>query len=160
MLLDGHYLDCIVAVGHDAGQHLVLEFGVSAHAFALLRHADVTFVDKQRTGVGHEATHFPLERLLGSPHLSRENLGLLVLHHSCGIGRDAFTHSAFPVYEHLVELSVMQSFGLELYFPYTVADGFKCVFHIFLPFGEVADEGYAGCVRSPFAEHPSGGGAV
>ena len=46
VLLDGHDLDGVVAVGGDARQHLGAEFVVAAHLFLLLSHADVAFVDE------------------------------------------------------------------------------------------------------------------
>ncbi len=46
MLLNSHDLYGIVAVGMNAREHQILELPVSAHAFALLRHADVALIDQ------------------------------------------------------------------------------------------------------------------
>ena len=46
VFLDGHYLYGIVAVGGDARKHVVAEFGICAHPFALLGHADVALIYK------------------------------------------------------------------------------------------------------------------
>ena len=156
MLLYGHYLYGVVAVSHDAGQHVGAEFVVGAHALVLLGHAYVALVDEQRLGVGHEAVGVaPLEALVGLPHLGREDGRLFVLHHARGVGGDAFAHTAGPVHHHLVELSVADVTRSQVQLPHAaVAEASGAVFQLFLPVGEVADEHDVGGVWRPFAEYP------
>ena len=136
MLLYGHDLDGVVAVGGDARQNLCAEVGVGAHAFFLLRHAYVALVDEQGLSVGLEALVGPAERLGGSVDLCGEYVGRGVLDYSRGIGRDAFVFAAGPLYEHLVELSVVHGAGSEMAFPYsrqTAVEAFELVLRDGLP---------------------------
>ena len=102
MFLDSHNLYGVVSVGFNAGKHLILELGVGAHTLTLLRHANVAFVDEQRLGIGYKAFHFPFIWSFRSPHLSREYLGFLILHHTCSVCRNAHTGTPFPTHNHLI----------------------------------------------------------
>ena len=111
MLLNGHDLNVIVAVPGYAGQNIVFEFGVGAHLFGILRHADVALVDEQGILLGTELGLFPDVGFLWGPYLSREYLGLLVLHHALGPGRNALAFSPIPLDMNLVKIAVFHGFG-------------------------------------------------
>ncbi len=132
MLLYGHHLYGVVAVGGDSGKYLVAEFDIGSHLLLLLGHADMAFVDEQRASVGVELLDFPL---IGGrlPHLRGENLGLVILHHPVGVGRDAVTLATRPVYPHLVELAVFQGLGRQFKLPDPVANERQLVAGAFLP---------------------------
>ncbi len=57
MLLNGHDLDGVVAVGRYARQGFRAELLIASHLFLLLCHADMAFVDKQRIHIGAEILH-------------------------------------------------------------------------------------------------------
>ena len=88
-------------------------------------------------------------------------MGVLVLYDTCGIGGDAFTLTAIPAHQHLVEFAVVQVVGFHLQLPDAVGFGLEGIFLQLFPFREIADEGYRGGIWCPFAEYPSAvGGAV
>ena len=101
VLLDSHDLDGVVAVLGDARENEVTEFGICAYPLLLLGHTDMALIYEQRACVGAETLHLPFVRL-GRPHLGGEHMGVLVLHHARGIGRDTFTAATVPVHDHLV----------------------------------------------------------
>ena len=156
VLLNGHDLDGIVAsLGH-AGQHVVLELCVAAHFLSILSHTDVALVDEQRTFLGLKAVFLPHIGLGRIPHLGRENLRLIVLHHAAAPCRNALAFTAVPLHLHLVELAVLQVLFLQTQLP--VAGAFNALAAVVLVLGpvvEVADEIDVGSVRCPLAEHPS-----
>ena len=145
MLLYGHNLYGVVAVFLYAGQHVFAEFLVCSHAFLLLAHTYVTFVDEQRRGVGLEALVVPCKGAFGGIDLGREDVCVGVLHHTCGVGRYAFAAAAGPFYKHLVELSVGDGVGREGAFPYArqaPAGAAEPELRQGFPAREVADECY------------------
>ena len=117
MLLYGHYLYGVVAVGGNTRQNVFAELIICAYSFALLRHAYVAFVYQKRFGIGHESLHFPFVWFLRTPYLGREYVCLLILDHPVGIGRNTLAASAFPADIHFVQISVAQGCGRELYLP-------------------------------------------
>ena len=153
MLLDGHDLDGVVAVGGDAWEYAVTELGVGADAFGLLGHADVALVDEERPRVGGEVLDGPAEGGV-LPYLGGEDVGLGVLDHSGGVGGDAEALTSGPVDAHFVELAVVDFVVGDVNFPYAVAQGVELEFGELFPVGKVADEVYLGGIGCPFAERP------
>ena len=96
VLLNGHNLDAVIAVAGNVRQYFFLKFEVAAHLLFLLGHADVAFINQQRSGVGLEGALLEFIGFLRSPYLCAEDFGLLVLHHAVGPGRNAFSLSAVP----------------------------------------------------------------
>ena len=157
MLLNGHDLNGVVAVGSDARQHLGAELVVGAHPLLVLGHAYVALIYEQRRRVGLEARVLGPIGFVGTPHLRREYARLLVLHHARGIGRYALTHAAVPVHMQLKQLAMVHSSPGQLEFP--VALGARLavhlVVHAFLPVAEVAHQHNARGVGRPLAHHPA-----
>ena len=154
MLLDGHDLDGIVAVGNDARQYVHTEFLIGTHTLAVLRHADVALVDEQRARVGHKVLDLELVGLFGCPHLGREDVGLLVLNHARGIGRDALAFSALPVHAQLVQVAVVHGALGQNDFPIAVVQPFQLVGGTLAPVIELADQINLSRIGGPFTEHP------
>ncbi len=155
MLLDGHDLYGVVAVLGHAWQHVVAELHVGAHLLGVLAHAHVALVDEQRVLLRPEASLLPHVGHGGVPHLRGEYLRLVVLHHTAAPGGYALALASVPVDAHLVQLSVLQVFLLQLQLP--VARAFyalAAVALILAPVVEVADEVDVGGVGCPLAEHP------
>ena len=119
MFLDGHYLDGIIAVGGDAGQNVDTEFIVGSHAFALLGHTDVAFVDEKRLYVGLEIIDRPAVGMLGIPHLGREQMSLFVLNNAGGVGGYSFALASVPFHHHLVMVAVVQAIGRKRQLPHS-----------------------------------------
>ena len=157
MLLNRHHLYGIVAVGGDTGENLVAELDIASDLLLLLGHTDMALIYKQRTGIRHEFLDFPFVRG-GLPHLCGENLCMLILNDTVGIGGNTVTLSAGPMHPHLVELAVFQSLGGELHLPHPVADRCELEFGAFLPAGEISHQTYGSGIRGPFAEHPAATG--
>ncbi len=159
VFLNGHNLDCIITVGCYTRQDEVAEFSVCADTLSFLCHADMAFIDHERTSVGAETAHFPFVRFR-RPYLSRENFGLFVLNHAGRVGGNSFALSAVPADHHLVEVAVVDVVRLQLYFPDTIFLWLKGIFLHDLPFGKIADKSDCSGIRCPFAEHPSSVGCV
>ncbi len=158
MFLDGHDLDGVVAVGGDARQHVGAELLVAAYLLFLLCHAYVAFIDQQRSGVGAEIGVGPCEMAVRGIHFGGEYVCVGVLHHTVGIGGNAFAASAVPVHHHFIPLPVADGFGRERGFPDTagaVVDAVQGILGSLLPAVEIANEVYGGGVGSPFAEGPA-----
>ena len=157
MLLDGHDLDAVVTIFVYAGQDVLTELVVRSHAFLVLCHTDMAFVDEQRRGIRAEFLHLPLVGFLtGHPHLCREYLRIGILHHTgspCGY---AFALSPFPTDEEFVQLSVLQALGRQFDFPGTVAlgDAFHRITRFGFPVVEFADDINLGGVGSPLTQEP------
>ncbi len=160
MLLDGHDLYGIIAALDHAWQHVEPEFLVGAHSLFVLCHAYVAFIDEQRRHIGHEVVHFHLIRLGRSPHLCRENLRLLVLHHACGIGWDALAAAAIPVHHELEQVAVGHGVLGQLELPVAVAHRLHVIRCTLAPAVELAYDKDVGGIRRPFAQHPALGGVV
>ena len=155
MLLNGHNLYAVVAVGNDARQHVLAELVVGTHLFGIFAHTDVALIYEQGVFLGAESLFLPLVRS-GVPHLSREYLGLVVLYYAAHPGRYSLTLATVPVYAHLVEVAVLHGFRGQLQLPVACSfDAFSLVSLVFLPVVEVADEVYLRSVGCPLAEHPS-----
>ena len=155
MLLDGHHLDGIVAVGLDARQHLVLKFAVGAHLLGILSHTYVTLIDEQRGTVGLEGFLLEHIRMFGIPHLCREYLGLLVLHHALTPGWDALSFAAVPLDLHLIQVTMLNGLFREFEFPVACSlDALALVSRSLLPVVEVAHEEDLRGIGCPFAEYP------
>ena len=92
MLLDGHDLNAIIAIGNDAWQYIVLKLSISAHLLGILSHSDVALVDEEWIHLSPESLLLPSVRSW-IPHLRREYLGLLILHHALCPGRYALAFS-------------------------------------------------------------------
>ena len=156
MLLDGHYLNAVVAIGSHSGQDIVAELSIGADALLVLSHADVALVDEERVGSGAELLHLPLISLLGVPHLSAEDVCLFILHHSCSPCRYAFSLTAFPMHDELEEGAMAEGLVLDFQFPVAgAADASHGIAGTFLPSVEVAHHEDVDGIGSPFAQHPS-----
>ena len=90
MLLYRHDLYGIVAVFGYTGKYQVAELGIGADALGLLRHAYVALIYEERARVRDKLFDFPLVSLFRLPYLGREHMCHIILHHTGGIGRDAF----------------------------------------------------------------------
>ena len=110
MLLDSHHLDTVVAVLNDTRQHIVLELGIGAHLLGILSHTHMALVDQQWILLRLKGLLREHIGLLGIPYLSREYLGIVILHHPTTPGRDTFTFTTIPLYLHLVKVTVLQGF--------------------------------------------------
>ena len=155
MLLDGHDLDGVVAAGHHAGQHIAAEFVVGAHGLLVLSHADVTLIDEQRCHVGDKVFHLELVGPFRSPHLSRENLGDIVLHHAGGIGRNAFALAALPVNAQFEQVAMFHGALGQHQLPVAVVQSLHAVGGTFAPVIELSYHIDVGGVGRPLAQHPS-----
>ena len=156
MFLNGHDLNTVVTVGHHSGQDIFLEFGISTHFLGILSHTDVTFVDEQRVLVGFKTFLLPGIRLLRIPHLCREYLGGLVLHHTLCPCRNTLTRPTVPIDMHLEKIAVFHALFGYLEFPVACAlDACGLVFVCLLPVVEITHQIDGGCVGCPFPEHPS-----
>ncbi len=156
VFLNGHYLNAVVAIFDYARQNVLAELVVCAHFLGVFAHSDVALVYEQRVLVWLERLLLPLILLLRSPHLSRENLGLFVLHHSVGPCGDALALAAVPFHMHLEQVSVLHCFLREFQFPVACSlDALCLVFLVFLPVVEIANKINLRGIRRPLAEHPS-----
>ena len=156
MLLDGHHLNGVVAVGLHARQHILPKLSVCPHLLGILSHADMALVDEQRRLLGLEAGLLPHVGNLRIPYLCGENLRLFVLHNTPAPGRNTLALATVPLHLHLVELTVLQVLVLQFQLPVAGAlYALALVFLILLPVIEVADEVYFRCVRCPLTEHPA-----
>ena len=155
VLCNGHHLNGIVAVLLDAWQYVVFELDVGADLLSILCHADVALIDEQRVGVGFEVLLFELIRLCRSPNLCRENLGVLVLHHTGCIGRNTLPFSTVPSDFQFEEVTMMHLARLEFDFPVSIVNASHLVCLVLLPAIEVSNEENLGGIGCPFAQHPS-----
>ena len=155
MLLNSHDLYGIVAVGMNTREYQILEFTISANTLTLLCHTDVTLIDQQRLCIRTKLVDIPSVWLSRIPHLSGEYVRLLILHHTCGISRYTLTLTSLPAHHHLVELAVTNRIGRQHHLPHTaLRQTSQLIAGLFLPAGEVADEGYRGGIGCIFAKHP------
>ncbi len=88
VLGDSHQLNGIVAVGLDAGEHLLPELIVGMDAFFFTSHAHVGFVDQRGFLGAAEGGVLPEVWFFGCPHLGVEDVSLLVLDGAEGPGRN------------------------------------------------------------------------
>ncbi len=160
MLLYGHYLYGVVAVGGDARKHLLAELVVGAHSLFVFGHAYVALVDEQRRDVGPEIRNLEFIWMPGGVDLRGENFGFRILHHVCGVCRDAFPDAPFPLHAHLVEVAVMDGVGGDVHLPGAVFEAREAELLQVFPVGEITYEPDVGGVGGIFAEHPSVGVAV
>ena len=120
MLLYRHYLNTIVSISDDAGKNVFSKLVICAHLLGILRHTNVAFVDKKGISVRFEICFLENIRISRRPNLCRKNLCLFVLHHTCGIRRNAFAFSSFPIYMKFVKISVVDGFCREFNFPVSI----------------------------------------
>ncbi len=155
VLLDSHYLNSIVAVGMDARHHQVAEFNIGANPFTLLSHAYVALIYKEWLCIGLEPLHFPAVGLR-HPHLSREKMGVFILHNPGCIRGNPLPFSTFPTDNHFVVLTVVQCLGGQLQLPDSViGKAGQSVPHLLLPVAEITDKGDFRSIGRPFTEHPA-----
>ena len=155
MLLNGHNLDAVITISSYAGQDVIAELGVCTHALFVLGHTDVALIDEQRICGGLELLNLPLVSIFRRPNLSREDVSLLVLNNTCCPSRNAFSLSAFPMHDELVEGTMLEALVLDLDFPAAIAalDALHLITRTLRPLVEVADNIDFCCIRSPFAQH-------
>ena len=120
MLLYCHYLDTIVPISDDAGKNVFTKLVICAHLLCILRHTNVAFVDKKGISVRLEICFLENIWISRRPNLCRKNLCLFVLHHTCGIRRNAFSFSSFPIYMKFVKVSVVDGFRREFNLPVSI----------------------------------------
>lgn len=156
MFLDSHDLNAVISVLSDTGKDIFAEFIIGAHFFCILRHADVAFVNHQRSDIGYKYFFLEFIGFGRFPYLSTENLSLLVLYDTVCPCRDTFSLSSFPVNFQFVELQVFYGFGGKGNFPVSaVAQTFQLECRFFFPVVEVTDQVNSCSVGRPFAENPS-----
>ena len=158
MLLDGHHLDAVVSILSHSRQHVLHKLPVATHLLCILRHSHMALINEQRSGIGFEAFLLHHIGMFGMPHLCREDLCLLILHHSAAPCRDTLSLTSVPLHLHLIEVSVSDGFLAELQFPVACSFyAFELVFWLLLPVVEISDEENLRCVGCPLSEHPSAG---
>ena len=140
VLLDGHELDGVVAVFGDAGKDVESEFLECADALLILGHADVGLVDEERLGVGSETLHLEFVGILGGVDFGGEYLGVGILHHAAGVGRDPFSFAPVPEHAHFEEVAVMKHVGVEFPLPGAVVKTLERISLVVFPVGEGAGE--------------------
>ena len=161
MLLNGHHLNGIVAVFLDTRQHVFSKFLIRSDLFGILCHSHVALIYQQRSLIGLEGLFLPHIRLFGVPHLSRENLGLVVLNHTTAPGGNTLALSTIPLHLHLVKLAVLQGFFAEFQLPVvSTCNTLATVFLVFLPVVEVTNQVDVGGIGCPLTEHPALGQLV
>ena len=155
MLLDSHDLYTVVATGNDAGQYLLTEFIIGRYTLLFARHADMAFIDKQGGGIGLKLLHLELIRC-GLPHLSTEEIGLLVLHYAAYIGGDALARATIPVHLQFVVVLVLDSLGRELHLPVAMSiQPGELILGLLLPSVEITYKIYLRSIGCPLAEGPT-----
>ena len=156
VLLDSHNLYAVIAFLDDTWEDILAELLVRAHLLSILRHTDVALIDEQRSGIWLESLLLPLILLFRSPHLSREYLGLIILHHSANPCWDALALTTIPLYKELEEVAVLESFSRKFYLPVlSVLQFLHGILLILFPVIEVAYEVNLGGIGSPLTEYPS-----
>ena len=155
MLLDGHDLDGIIAISDDTRQHLLAKLAIGTHLLLVLRHSDMALIDQERLRLRRQRLRHPTVRRLGRPHLCREDMRRIILHHAVGPGRYTLAFSTIPLDVHLIKLSVAQGVGRKREQPVVrVLDPTASVGLLLLPRTEVADEINVRGMGSPLSEHP------
>ena len=155
MLLNGHDLDGIIAIGRYARKSLLAELVVGAHTFLLLGHSYVALIYKERLGVGREFAHLEFIGIFRGIDLGGEYLGVGVLHNSVGIRGDTFSLATVPGNKHLEEIAVVEGIFRKRQFPHSVLRAVEFVFIGGLPSGECTDEPYLAGIGCILPEHPS-----
>ena len=156
MLLNGHYLNAVISIFNNTRKNILFKLLVGAHLLGILSHSNVTLVDEQRIGVWAESFLLPHILLLRSPHLSRENSSVLILHHPVGPCRNALTFSPIPFHVHLVMVAMPYCLCRHLQFPVACAfNSLATKSFCFLPVVEVANKINISGIRRPLSEHPS-----
>ena len=155
VLLDGHDLDAVIAQFVNTRQHISTELFVGIHFLLLGGHTDMAFVDIETAFLfDFLSAMFPLVFGFG-PHLSREDLRLLILHDAADVRRDTLSVTAVPFDEQFVHLAVRHGVLRQDRFPHTVADGLETIGFVLGPVIHIALDIDGGGIRCPFAEHPS-----
>ena len=148
MLLQGHYLQHVVAQTLHPGQHRTAEILESGDSLRLPAHPYMAFIYKwMRTRAGRGM--FPFVGR-GVPHLGAEDRGDLVLHHPGGVSRYSLSASSGPFHPEFVERAVREEKRGEPEFPVAFAHRLEGISGSALPVVAVADEIDAGGVRGPF----------
>ena len=156
VLLHCHNLYAVVTLMSYARQYIVAELGIAAHLLLILGHSDVALIDEQGISGRLELGLLPLIRLLGSPCLGAENLGLGVLHHAIDPRRNALSLSTVPVHAQLEEAAVLEGLVLNLNLPVScLAHTLHGKLGALLPSVEVTHYVDVGSVGSPFAQYPT-----
>ena len=117
MLLDSHHLYAVISCSLYAREYIILELNVCTHTLALLSHAHMTLIDKQRILFGLEILMFEMIFFLWIPYLCGEYLGLIVLHHPTTPCRNTVTLTTIPLYTHLVVLPMTYHAMRNMEFP-------------------------------------------
>ncbi len=116
----------------------------------------MALIDEQRVLIRFERLAFPFVRFLRVPHLCRENLGLLILHHSLCPGRDTFSFPTVPAYVHLEQVAMLHGLTGQFQLPVTCScNALGLVFLVLLPVIEIAHKVDLRSIRCPLAEHPT-----
>ena len=160
VLLDSHNLNGIISVGCHARQHIGAELVVASHSLLISCHTYVALIDEQWRCIWLEVFYLEFVGSCGIPHLSREDVGLFVLHHAGGIGRHTLAFSTIPVHAQLVEVAMVQSLRLHYQLPGTVVDARHAEVLSFFPIVEVAHHIDFSGIRCPLTQHPALAGLV
>ena len=154
MLLNGHDLNGCIAKSSNTWQNVHAELLVCSYLFFRGSHTDVALVDEQRIDLRTEQLVAETIRTSWCPHLSRENLGLLILDHTTCIRRDTLTLSAIPVNREFIEFLMMHSIGRKGNLPNTVFNRLTCIFGLLLPIVHLTNDVNGRGIGCPFAEDP------
>ena len=155
MFCDSHNLNTVVSIGNHTRQHILPKFVVASHFFSILSHADMAFVDKERSLFGFKVRFFPNVRFSRVPHLCTEDFRFFVLHHAAAPCRHSFSLSAFPMHGKLVKIQMFQRAEWEFEFPVSSSfQTFEGILSLFFPSVEIADKVDSRGVGCPFAQNP------
>ena len=156
VLLHCHNLYAVVTLMSYARQYIVAELDIAAHLLLVLGHSDVALIDEQGISGRLELGLLPLIRLLGSPCLGAEYLGLGILHHAIDPRRNALSLSTVPMHVQLEEAAVLEGLVLNLNLPVScLAHTLHGKLGALLPSVEVTHYVDVGSVGSPFAQYPT-----
>ena len=87
--------------------------------------------------------------------MGREDVGLLVLNHTCGIGWDAFSLPTLPVDAKFVQVTMTHGTLGQFNLPVAIFQTFHLIGGTFTPIVELPDEINVGSIGGPFTEHPT-----
>ena len=110
VFLDSHHLDAVITILDNTWQNIVLKLCIGTHLLGILSHTYMALIDEQRILLRLEVLLFPLIGFLRVPNLSREYLCLIILYYALTPSRDTLSFPTVPLYLHLVQLTVFQSF--------------------------------------------------
>ena len=112
MFLNSHNLNGIISFLRNTGQHHTTEFVVTANFLFIRSHTDMTFINHQRISLCTEHLLSEPVRILRFPDLCTEYLCLLILYHTVGPCRYAFSFTAIPTDFQFIQITMLYSTAL------------------------------------------------